>query len=149
MTSAALKILVVEDEAVNQAIAERMLRLLGFSADFALHGDEAVLAAKASAYDVIFMDLQMPVLDGFAATHAIREWERQQAPARKASKIVAFTASVSADDRRRCTEVGMDGFIGKPTSLERMREILELVRSSRSVAWQNRDAGQPLKMICR
>jgi CheY-like chemotaxis protein len=149
MKSAALNILVVEDEPVNQAIADVMLRHLGYSPAYAADGRSAIAAAQAAAFDVIFMDLQMPGLDGFAATQAIREWERQQTPGHKPSKIVAFTASVSPDDRRRCQEVGMDGFIGKPTSLERLREILELVRSSRSVAWQNRDEGRPLRMICQ
>ena len=146
MKGAALKILVVEDEALNQAVADRLLRLLGYPPDFASHGGEAVTMAKLSAYDVIFMDLQMPVLDGFAATHAIREWEQSLPPTCGRSKIVAFTGSTSPDDRRRCTEVGMDGFIGKPTSPERLREVLDLVRSSRSVAWQNRD-DRPLKLI--
>lgn len=132
MKSVLLKILVVEDEAANKMVAEKMLGLLGFSPDFASHGDEAVSAAKASRYDVILMDLQMPILDGFAATRAIREWEKEQAASHKPIKIVAFTGNVTEEVRRRCAEIGMDEFIGKPTSLEKLREVLQQMVEAKS-----------------
>jgi CheY-like chemotaxis protein len=118
------RILVVEDEAVNKMLAQRMLSKLGFSPDFANHGEEAIVAAKASPYDIILMDLHMPVIDGFEATTAIRDWERRQSGSRKPAKIVAFTACVTEDIRRRCAAVGMDEFIGKPATLERLREVI-------------------------
>jgi CheY-like chemotaxis protein len=109
---------------VIRAVMKTMLHSLGFSPEFADHGGAAVEAVKAASYDIIFMDLQMPILDGIAATRAIREWERQNLPSRKPVKIVAVTSNVSEDDRRQCEEAGMDGFIGKPISLARLQAAL-------------------------
>jgi CheY-like chemotaxis protein len=122
---ASLKILVVEDDRVIRALVGRMLHTLGFSPDFARDGREAFEAVRLSSYDFIFMDLQMPFVDGITATYAIREWERQQAPSRKPAKIVATTSNVSRIDRDRCAAAGMDGFIGKPVSLERLRAVFQ------------------------
>ena len=77
MSAPSPRILVVEDEALNRALIRRMLRTLGVDADYATDGGEAVAAAKATAYDLIFMDLRMPRVDGFVATRAIRDWARR------------------------------------------------------------------------
>jgi CheY-like chemotaxis protein len=122
-----LKILVVDDLAVNKVIAEKMLVLLGFSPDFVSHGGDAIEAVKASHYDIIFMDLQMPEVDGFAATRAIRAWQQAQGAPRQSTKIVAFTAYVTEDVRRECVAAGMDDFLGKPVNLEMLRSVIEHV----------------------
>jgi CheY-like chemotaxis protein len=119
-----LNILVVEDDPIIRALVGRMLRGLGFSPDFAKDGREAFESVRMLAYDVIFMDLNMPFVDGITATYAIREWERQEGARRKPAKIVATTSNVSREDRDRCAAAGMDEFIGKPVSLERLRAVL-------------------------
>lgn len=116
----------MEDDALNRALAVHLLSMLGFAADFASHGAAAVVAAKASAYHLIFMDLQMPVLDGISATRAIRQWEQQVASPSPA-KIVAVTSNVTAEDQRQCAEAGMDGFLGKPIDLVRLRAVLSQI----------------------
>ncbi len=119
-----LNILVVEDDAIIRALVGRMLRGLGFSPNFARDGREAFEAVRLVSYDVIFMDLNMPFVDGITATYAIREWERQLDPPRKPTRIVATTSNVSREDRERCAAAGMDEFIGKPVSMERLRAVL-------------------------
>jgi CheY-like chemotaxis protein len=130
MNAPALRILVAEDDAINRAVADRMLRRLGFLPEFADHGAAAVQSAKAAPYDVIFMDLRMPVLDGFEATRLIRAWERERPGRPPAAKIVAFTANDSPETRRLCREAGMDDFVSKPTSLGRLREVLGMAAAS-------------------
>jgi CheY-like chemotaxis protein len=130
LTAPSLRILVVEDDASNQTLAKRMLHALGFAPDFASDGSRAVEAAKDFCYDLIFMDLQMPVLDGIAAAVAIREWEKTQRASAKPAKIVALTANVSQGDRDRCAQAGMDGFLGKPINLQRLRAVLEHIQAS-------------------
>jgi CheY-like chemotaxis protein len=93
-----------------------MLRTLGVDVDPAADGEEAVRAAAAKRYDLIFMDLHMPVLDGFGATRAIRAQEADEVR----TPIVALTASVLESDRRRAFELGMDGYLTKPV----LRDIL-------------------------
>ncbi|HEX9078058.1 MAG TPA: ATP-binding protein, partial [Desulfuromonadaceae bacterium] len=112
---AALRILVVEDNRINQTIVQRMLsRFFGCNADVARNGREAVQLAAAQPYDMIFMDVQMPVMDGIQATRLIREMEavRGERPA----VIVAMTANAMAGDRERCLEAGMDDYVAKPIS---------------------------------
>jgi PAS domain S-box-containing protein len=103
-------ILLVEDNRLNQIVARRMLEKLGCRIVIAENGVEACVAAKERKYDLIFMDCQMPVMDGFEATQRIRgeESERSRTP------IVALTAGALKEERDRCYEAGMDDFLSKP-----------------------------------
>ncbi len=118
---AAARILVVEDNAVNQKVARRMIEHFGCRVDVAANGREAVALTEHLFYDVIFMDVHMPEMDGFAATSAIRERERHTD---KHSIIVAMTARAMAGDRERCLAAGMDGYVSKPITIERVAEVL-------------------------
>jgi signal transduction histidine kinase/CheY-like chemotaxis protein len=112
-------VLVVEDSPVNQRVTVMVLERLGYLADVAASGADAVAAASAKAYDAILMDLQMPGMDGFEATARIRGGGlSQRAP------IIALTASVSREDRARCIEAGMNDHLGKPASPEELEAVL-------------------------
>ena len=116
------RVLVAEDNAINQKVAVRMLEKLGCRIDVAANGREAVELFRGLPYDVIFMDCQMPEMDGFEATAAIRALE---APDVRRTPIVALTANAMAGDRERCLGAGMDDFVSKPVSGPRLREALE------------------------
>ncbi len=111
---AALRVLVAEDNVVNQRVALRMLERLGVRADVAGNGREAVEMVKMLSYDVIFMDCQMPDMNGFEATTEIRRLEGSG----RHTTIVAMTADASSRCRETCTAAGMDSFIAKPVKLE-------------------------------
>jgi signal transduction histidine kinase/CheY-like chemotaxis protein len=115
-----LAILLVEDNITNQRVASLMLERLGFSADTVVNGQEAVDAVKKQFYDVILMDCQMPVMDGFKATEEIRKVQRGSRP----STIIAMTANASREDRQKCIDIGMDDYIAKPVKTETLQRIL-------------------------
>ena len=115
------RVLLVEDNAINACVAGTILRKLGCTVDEAVNGVEAVKAVAGSRYDVIFMDCQMPVMDGYEATQRIREME---AGTGYRSYIVALTAHALEDDREHCMQVGMDGYVSKPTSRSALTDIL-------------------------
>ena len=124
-----LRILVVEDREINQRYARLMLERLGYRADFAVDGREAVAAAQRAPYDVIFMDCQMPVMDGYEATREIRRNEALAPPElRRRARIIAMTANAISDNRRKCFAAGMDDFISKPVRIELVRETLGALR---------------------
>jgi two-component system, sensor histidine kinase len=116
-----LRILLVEDNRVNQKLALAMLRRLGVEADLVETGREAVASVTRHRYDLVFMDMQMPEMDGIEATRAIRTHADSHQPV-----IVALTANAFASDRARCIDAGMDGFVAKPYRLEDLRLALEL-----------------------
>lgn len=121
-----LRILVAEDNPVNQRLLEILLKQLGLSARYVSNGSEAVAATAREAFDLIFMDCQMPVMDGFAATAAIREREASCAAAdTPRSHIVALTANAIKGSHEQCLTAGMDDFISKPFGLEQLRAALE------------------------
>ncbi|MFN8059892.1 MAG: response regulator [Vicinamibacterales bacterium] len=113
----ALAILVVEDSVVAQRVMASMLRLLGFRFEMAANGHEALEAARARQFSVIFMDCGMPVLDGFAAAAELRRrgWKLP---------IIALTAQSQPSDRERCIQAGMNDFLAKPASLEAVQGVL-------------------------
>jgi signal transduction histidine kinase/ActR/RegA family two-component response regulator len=117
---AGLSALVVDDNPVNLTIASAMLARLGFKVDLAENGLSAVSKAGEEKYDVIFMDMQMPEMDGLVATRRIREGE---GPNTK-TKIVALSASVQNEDVERCRAAGMDSFLAKPLRMERLQDFL-------------------------
>lgn len=109
---AQLKILVVEDNAVNQEVALGMLEKIGFSADVADNGQEGLDRLATEKFDLVLMDCQMPVLDGYAATGALRELERKQGNDRK--PVIALTANAMTGDAEKCLAAGMDDYLSKP-----------------------------------
>ena len=115
-----VRVLVAEDNAVNQKVALRMLDRLGIRADVAANGREALRMATDLSYDVIFMDCQMPEMNGYEAALEIR---RRTGPSQQAA-IVAMTADASVSCRERCVAAGMDGFISKPVKLEYLKTTL-------------------------
>jgi CheY-like chemotaxis protein len=115
------RVLLVEDNPVNQRLAHRLLDKLGCRVDQATNGREAVLMADRFPYDLIFMDVQMPEMDGFEATAEIRK--RQNGP--RHVSIVAMTAQALSGDRERCLEAGMDDYLSKPVSLDALRAAVE------------------------
>jgi len=123
----ALKALVAEDNAVNRIVIEGLLKKLDISTEFANNGEEAVSAIcqKAPDYDLIFMDCEMPIMDGFDATVAIREWEKQQS--RLAIPIIALTAHVESSYRERCFDSGMNLYLSKPVTAEKIDEAIKEV----------------------
>jgi len=122
-----LKILLTEDNLVNQKVAVRLLANMGYSADVAGNGREALTALERRQYDVVLMDVQMPEMDGIQATHEIRRsWKTEEQP-----RIVAMTAHAMAGDREKCLAEGMDDYISKPVHPEEMRDALLRCRPRR------------------
>lgn len=120
------RILVVEDNSVNQKLAVRMLEKLGYRPDLVENGQEALAALDVGVYDAVLMDCQMPVMDGFEATAAIRrnEAEGKRYVGIGHLPIIAVTANAMQGDRERCLAAGMDAYLAKPIKLEDIRTTL-------------------------
>lgn len=116
------RILVAEDNAINQRVALRMLQKLGLEAEIVENGKLVVEALRRNSYPLILMDCQMPEMDGFQATIAIREHELAANLHR--TPIVAMTAHAMQGDRERCLDVGMDDYLSKPVSLATLEDVL-------------------------
>ncbi len=116
-----LSILVAEDNDTNQRIAVKMLERLGYRAQVAENGREALLAVKAIGFDIVLMDMQMPEMDGLESTQAIR----LQVPASSQPRIIAMTANAMEGDRERCLAAGMDDYLTKPISFAALRQALD------------------------
>jgi PAS domain S-box-containing protein len=114
-----LRILLAEDNLINQKVALKMLNKLGYSADLAENGLEVMQALESKTYDLVLMDIQMPVMDGFEAARRIRK----QWPI--GPRIVAITAYALKGDKERCMEAGMDDYISKPIQLDELQSLLE------------------------
>jgi CheY-like chemotaxis protein len=117
------RMLVVEDNVVNQKVAVRLLENLGYKADVAANGLEAIDALRRLPYDVVLMDCQMPELDGFEATRRIRDLERSGEVSRH-TPIIALTANAMQEDRERCLQAGMDDYISKPVTVDQLIRTL-------------------------
>jgi len=117
------RILVVDDNAINQQVMQFALEELGYDPDTAVNGLEAVAAVQRCPYDLIFMDCEMPEMDGYAATAAIRRQE-QEAGGERQLPIIALTAHALKGDRERCLAAGMDDYLSKPIKRGMLEAIL-------------------------
>ncbi|NCA71795.1 MAG: response regulator, partial [Sphingobacteriia bacterium] len=126
------RILLVDDNLLNQQIGAAMLDRLELDFDLAEHGRDALERQATHPYRLILMDMEMPEMDGLSATRAIREREREQGLRRL--PIIAMTANALTEDRQRCFEAGMDGYIPKPISLADLEsEIRRFFSQGRSL----------------
>jgi CheY-like chemotaxis protein len=121
-----LRILVAEDNPVNQKVVEMMLRKLGLSALIVNNGREAVTAVQQSEFDLVFLDVQMAVLDGIGAAREIRKHYEGKV---RRPELIAVTANAFKEDGEACLAAGMDSYMAKPVTLERLREAVDRVRS--------------------
>jgi PAS domain S-box-containing protein len=119
--SRSLHILLAEDNRVNQAVAIRMLQKMGHTPVVANNGREALVLLATQPFDLVFMDIQMPEMDGLTATEKIRAGER---PTQLHLPIIAMTAHAMTGDRDRCLEAGMDGYISKPINSRELEEAI-------------------------
>lgn len=115
-TTKALKILIADDSPVNQKVTASMLKKMGYNPQVVSNGEEAIRELERAKYDLVFLDVQMPVMDGYAAAREIRRrWEGDERP-----KMIALTANAVQGDREQCLEAGMDDYVTKPV---RPREL--------------------------
>lgn len=122
-----LRILMAEDNSVNQMVARKLLAKLGYRIDIVGNGIEAIEAVEKQSYDLVLMDQQMPEMDGLEATRKICErYKKEERP-----RIVALTANVFKEDRDRCIEAGMDGFLSKPMQIEEV--VQELLKCEKNL----------------
>jgi CheY-like chemotaxis protein len=119
-----LRILLAEDNPVNQRLALRLLEKEGHTVVLATNGKEALAAVMRESFDVVLMDVQMPEMDGLEATAAIRLWERDTG---RHQGIIAMTAHAMKGDRDRCLEAGMDGYVSKPIQIKELWKAIEEV----------------------
>ena len=122
-----LRILLTDDNAINQKVATRILQQLGYQADLAGNGCEAVTALEKKPYDLVFMDVMMPEMDGLEATHVIRKRQAEGTLTNFQHRIiiVAMTAQAMQGDREKCLAAGMDDYLSKPIRPKDIRDVLE------------------------
>jgi signal transduction histidine kinase/CheY-like chemotaxis protein/ligand-binding sensor domain-containing protein/HPt (histidine-containing phosphotransfer) domain-containing protein len=132
-----LRILVAEDNVVNQKVALLMLKQLGYEADVVANGQEALAALRRHRYDVVLMDVQMPEMDGLEASRRIREeWPSDDRP-----RIIAVTANALRGDREACLAAGMDDYLSKPMLLDDLRSALRRLGPEGDLVAAPEDAG--------
>lgn len=122
-----LKLLLAEDNLVNQKLAMQLLKRLGYTADIAENGLQVLEMLQTNSYDVVLMDVQMPVLDGLEATHRIRI----ELPPDDQPYIIAMTANAMSGDREACLAAGMDGYVSKPVQVGELETALKVAAQSR------------------
>ena len=128
------KILIVEDNIVNQKVARAVFDWLGAEITIANNGEDAFTLRKKFNYDMIFMDCQMPVMDGYQASRAIRQWEQETEGAGHIA-IIALTANAIEGDREKCLDAGMDDYLSKPFNADQVSQKIE--------RWQQKFKSQP------
>ncbi|MGD0908735.1 MAG: response regulator, partial [Candidatus Acidiferrales bacterium] len=124
-----LRVLLAEDNPVNKKLASRLLEKRGHRISLAANGREAFDAVQNHGFDLVLMDIQMPEMDGFEATAAIRDWEKQNG---KRVPIIALTAHAMKGDKERCLAEGMDGYLSKPIDANELDALLEKYASQRT-----------------
>jgi CheY-like chemotaxis protein len=113
-----IRLLLVEDNDVNRSMETRMLQKLGYEIDAVANGADALVALQQIEYHAVLLDVQMPVMDGFATAHEIRARGRVDLP------IIAITAHAFATDRERCLAAGMNDYLAKPVTLKVLGEMV-------------------------
>ena len=139
-----LNILLVEDNPVNQAVATSVLQKLGCHFTVADNGMEGVTAFRNESFDLVLMDCQMPVMDGYQATWEIRQLE--EAVGCERTPIVALTANAHSGEKQKCLSVGMDHYLSKPFKLDELRQVLSLatgVQSENVLTQSGTEAPEP------
>jgi len=131
------RILLAEDNPVNQQLAIKVLEKLGYNVELAKDGREAVAIAEKKSFDLILMDVQMPDISGFEATKEIREMESKLD---KRTPIIAMTAHAIQGYREKCLEGGMDGYISKPMHIDALKSTLEEFLSQSQMSKRERDS---------
>lgn len=116
-----MKVLIVEDTPTNQQVAGLMLKRLGCDVDISDNGHSALSAIESNNYDIVFMDCQMPVMDGYEATKELRNREGMQ----RRSTVIAMTAHAMMGDKEKCLEAGMDDYISKPVRQQDLMDVIE------------------------
>ncbi|MBE0699327.1 MAG: response regulator, partial [Anaerolineaceae bacterium] len=120
-----MRILLAEDNEINQKMTRTMLTRMGHIVDLAGNGSEAVDAVKKANYDLVFMDVQMPEMDGFEAAQTIRQLEASGVLKTAHMPIVAMTAHALHGDRQRCMDAGMDDYVSKPLDPRKVFQAID------------------------
>lgn len=115
-----LRIMMAEDNPINQRVGKLILQRAGFNIDLVSDGNEALEAHRANPYDMILMDCQMPMMDGFEASRQIRSLTQQPQPV-----IIAVTANALVGERERCLKAGMDDYLSKPFQAEQLVAVVK------------------------
>lgn len=135
-----LRILLTEDNVVNQKVALKILERMGYRADVASNGYEAVQAMLHQTYDVVLMDIQMPGMDGIEATTKIREQLAENRP-----WIIALTANALQGDRERYLGVGMDDYLSKPIRIDELEKALRTAAATKASSTRQGDGENSLR----
>ena len=143
MMNMPLSILVVDDDELNQRMMRLILKREGHSIECASNGLEAIQAVKSKSYDLILMDLQMPMMDGIEASRQIREWEHGNSH----TFIVALTASYLPERGRELFEAGIDNYLAKPFEVEHLRHILQYGLENRQTKLNSETVTESVKNI--
>ena len=136
------RVLLAEDNPVNQKVAMLFLERLGYDCEVVEDGEQALEAIARGAFDIVLMDIQMPVMDGLEATRRLRSWNRD-------IYVIAMTANALRGDREACLEAGMDDYLSKPVTPERLSEALQMARVALEDTIQGTRPGAALKLIDR
>ncbi|HIK27614.1 MAG: response regulator [Oscillatoriaceae bacterium SKW80] len=118
-----MKILIVEDDVINQQLILNQLALLGYRADCADNGSEALTMLSRKSYDIVFMDCQMPVMDGYEATQELRR--REESALQQRTTVIALTTYALPEERDKCLQSGMDDYLSKPINLRDLQASLQ------------------------
>jgi CheY-like chemotaxis protein/HPt (histidine-containing phosphotransfer) domain-containing protein len=138
------RILLVEDNEINQQVAIELLRSGGYACDVRSNGNEAVTAVKDGQYDLVLMDCQMPEMDGYEATGAIRRWEASQK--RRPLPIIALTANALSGDRQRCLDAGMTDYLKKPLNRRELLATLDKYSAIAAAAHEETGSQTPIAL---